>query len=140
MLIWVGISVVTALLQLALGTSVQFVTLSLAIFLLLPFPLRLFWTSDNVGVFLTMVTLGKLFIVSQWIKISLAQAADTHLAEPNETALTLLLGLLAFTVAAALFSRVLPSLRLRVLKPSGDPGFLRAAANPRGAQGYAVGR
>lgn len=124
MLIWVGISVVTALLQLALGTSVQFVTLSLAIFLLLPFPLRLFWTSDNVGVFLTMVTLGKLFIVSQWIKIILAQAADTHLAEPNETALTLLLGLLAFTVAAALLSRVLPSLRLRVLKPSGDPGFL----------------
>ena len=27
-----------------------------------------------------------------------------------------------------------------VARDSGDPGFLRAAANPRGAQGYAVGR
>jgi gamma-glutamyltranspeptidase/glutathione hydrolase len=27
-----------------------------------------------------------------------------------------------------------------VTRESGDPGFLRAAANPRGAQGYAVGR
>lgn len=124
MLIWVCISVVTALLQLALGTSVQFVMLSLAIFLLLPLPLRLFWIDDNVGVFLTAVTVGKLFIVSQWIKIILGQPADTHLAEPTETALTLLLGLLAFTVAAALLSQTLPSLRLRVLKPSDDPGFL----------------
>lgn len=124
MLIWIGVSLATALFQLSLGTGLPFVVVSLAIFLLLPVPFRILRASDSAGCFLFIATMGKLFIVSQWIKILLLQPADTHLAEPVETALALLVGLAAFAVAAAMLYPVLPSLRVRVLRPSDDPEFL----------------
>lgn len=124
--VWVVVSLLTAGMQVALGTGGVFVTLSLLIFLLLPFAYGPMKAADSLGAVLTLATFSKLFVLSQWFKILYLQAADTHLDEPETTALVILAGLFATIAAALVLRALLPALRWRLLPVSTDPDFLRA--------------
>ena len=129
---WYAVVVATGVCQLLLQTNVLFVALAQAIFLLLPWVFR---TLEHSGSMVTLVFAAiftKLFVVSQWVKIVLLQAADTNLDRPVETVLILLLSLLAFW-AAALAARPLITKRGGLVRIPQDPDFLLRIA------GVAVG-
>lgn len=120
---WIAISILTFMFQLILGTSPIFSTISLIIFLLAPLVVWVNGGASSMASLIFIATFGKLFFVSQWLKIFLGQAADTYLLAPVETVMTLAMGVVAFLIAGAairlVFGRTAGALRL----PQ-DPGFL----------------
>lgn len=97
---WYAVVVATGVCQLLLQTHVLFVALAQAILLLLPWVFRTLEHSGSMATLVFAAIFTKLFVVSQWVKIVLLQAADSHLDRPVETVFVLLLSLLAFWVAA----------------------------------------
>lgn len=111
--------------QLALGTGLDFAVTSLVIFLALPLVWQVYAAADNVGGPLLLTTFGKLFVISQFIKVGMGQAADTNLDAPVDTALVLLAGLAGFLLAGVMLHQVLPLMRFRAMRPHHDPRYLR---------------
>lgn len=111
--------------QLALGTGLDFAVISLVIFLALPLVWQVYATTDNVGGHLLLTTFAKLFVVSQFIKVGMGQAADANLDSPVDTALVLLAGLAGFLLAGVMLHQVLPLMRFQAMRPHHDPRYLR---------------
>lgn len=122
---WFVLSLVVFGAQIALGTAIDFAAASLCIFLLFPVVWQLYASIDNVGGQLLVTTFGKLFLVSQVIKIGLGQAADSNLDAPLETALVLLAGMGGFLLAGLILVQILPLVPLRLMSPRHDPEFMR---------------
>ncbi len=120
---WFGISLATFLGQMMTGTDILFATASLAIFIFIPVVYRLYYHLDNIGGLILLATFGKLFLVSQWLKILFFQAADTNLDSPHQTVLLLLLALICFWLAGLLMWPFLAH-RGGLLQSPQDPNFL----------------
>lgn len=120
---WRAVSVLTCLLQLALGTSPVFAFLSLTIFLLTPVVIRMNGGIGSMGSLLFVASYGKLFFIAQWLKILMGQSADSHLQAPVETAFVLFMGVLVF-MAAGLAIRALFGRSSGLITLPQDPRFL----------------
>lgn len=121
------VSVLTCLLQLALGTSPFFSFTSLAIFLLTPMVIRMNGGISSMGSLLFVASYSKLFFIAQWVKILVGQPADSHLQAPIGTVFVLLMGVLVF-MAAGMAVRVLFGRSSGLVSLPQDPRFLAGLA------------
>lgn len=124
---WRGVSVLTCLLQLVLGTSPLFAFISLAIFLLTPMVIRMNGGIASMGSLLFVASYSKLFFIAQWVKIFVGQPADSHLQAPVGTVFVLLMGVLVF-MAAGMAVRVLFGRSSGLVSLPQDPRFLAGLA------------
>lgn len=121
---WLVVSLLTFAAQLVLGTSAEFALASLAVFALFPVVFQVFRSVDNAGAVFAVATFGKIFMVSQWVKIGLGQAADSHLDAADQTALAILFGLAGFLLAGLAARQIVPHVRFCLMQPRNEPRFL----------------
>lgn len=124
---WNVMSILVFMGQLALGTDPAFAGLSLMIFLATPRVFLAYWKIESLGAFIFLATYAKLFLVSQWIKLLLLQAADSNLQAPLDTVAVLLLGLLAFWMVALALPFLLRK-RDCLIPPPQDPVGMKIVA------------
>ena len=122
--LWYAMSFAITIAQIYLGTDTEFFVMSAIIFLLFPITYGLYVKINSFGAYIVAATYMKLFFVAQVVKVILGQPADSYLAAPTDTALVLLLSLVAFLAVALVMSAMELHRRPPLIQPLNDPVFM----------------
>lgn len=103
-----GSGLVLAVLSLMIGASVAYVAAQLTAMLATAVLIGLAPRLPFAVSLILLATVGKNFVISQWLKVLFLQPADTGMLAPVDTAWAIAFATFGFVVAAAVYARFTP--------------------------------